>query len=140
MELKQDKPIHLRCPKCGYDFAYNANHVEERIDQLKEDISSIMAQMKDFKASNPANYFKSDWYRKAKSALSYKQADLVKAKKARKATAEEIKRQQNIIFYKLVCERIGKDEALKLMKEAEEELVYYEWDMATQTFTRFDGV
>lgn len=61
-------------------------------------------------------------------------------KKARKATAAEIKRQQDIIFYKLVRERIGKDEALKLMKEAEEELVYYEWDMATQTFTRFDGV
>lgn len=140
MELKQDKPIHLRCPKCGYDFAYNTNHVEERIDQLKQDITSIMAQMKDFKAQNPVNYSKSDWYRKAKAALSHKQASLVNAKKARKATAAEIKRQQDIIFYKLVRERIGKDEALKLMKEAEEELVYYEWDMATQTFTRFDGV
>ena len=139
MELKQDKPIHLRCPKCGYDFAYNTNHVEERIDQLKQDIASISAQMKTFKTSNPGNYFGSEWYRKAKAVLSRKQAQLVNAKKARKATAVEIKRQQNIIFYKLVCERIGKDEAIKLMKEAEEQLAYYEWDMATQTFTRFDG-
>ena len=91
MELKQDKPIHLRCPKCGYDFAYNTNHVEERIDQLKEDISSIMAQMKDFKASNPANYFKSDWYRKAKSALSHKQVALVKAKKPEKPQLQKSK-------------------------------------------------
>ena len=26
------------------------------------------------------------------------------------------------------------------IKEAEEELVYYTWDMATQTFTRFENV
>lgn len=51
----------------------------------------------------------------------------------------EIKAQQNKIFYQLVKERLGADEALKLMKEAEDQLVYYDWDMATQTFTRFDG-
>lgn len=38
MELKQKKPIHLRCPKCGYDFAYNTNHIEEEIVSITSDI------------------------------------------------------------------------------------------------------
>ena len=45
MELKKTKPIHLRCPGCGYDFAYNTNHVEEKIDTLKREITSIMSQI-----------------------------------------------------------------------------------------------
>lgn len=138
MELKQEKPIHLRCPKCGYDFSYNTNHIEEEIDRLKCEITSIKNQMKKYKNSHPDS-FRDSWYRRASAAISTKTVQLQELKKARKATAVEIKAQQNKIFYQLVKERLGADEALKLMKEAEDQLVYYDWDMATQTFTRFDG-
>lgn len=139
MELKQTKPIHLRCPKCGYDFSYNTNHIEEEIDRLKCDITSIKNQITQHKKSYPGAY-RDSWYLRANSALNSKIARLQELKKARKATSVEIKLQQNKIFYQLVKEKIGDDEALKLMKEAEEQLVYYDWDMATQTFTRFNGV
>lgn len=140
MELKQAKPIHLRRPKCGYDFSYNTNHIEERIDGLKRDITSITSQIQAFKLEHPKDFRKYEWYRKAKAVLSSKQAQLVDAKKARKSTVSEIKEQQNKIFYQLVKEKLGADEALKLMKEAENQLVYCNWDMATQTLTRFEGV
>lgn len=138
MELKQTKPIHLRCPKCGYDFSYNTNHIEEEIDRLKCEITSIKNQITQYKREYPKTY--SDvWYRKAKSALAAKNAQLQELKKARKATAVEIKLQTNIIFRQLVEQKLGKEETLKLVKEAEEQMIYYNWDMATQTFTRFEG-
>ena len=138
MELKQEKPIHLKCPKCGYDFSYNTNHIEEEIDTLKCDITSIKNQITQRKMNNPKSY-RDAWYRKANSALQYKQLQLAKLKKARKATAVEIKLQTFELFKKIVKDRYGQDEYLKMIKETEEELVYYTWDMATQTFTRFEG-
>ena len=138
MELKQTKPIHLRCPKCGYDFSYNTNHIEEEIDRLKCEITSIRNQITQHKIKYPKTYH-SAWYRKAQLALTAKNAQLQELKKARKATAVEIKLQTNIIFRQLVEQRLGKEETLKLVKEAEEQMIYYNWDMATQTFTRFEG-
>ena len=140
MELKQEKPIHLRCPKCGYDFAYNTNHIEEEIDKLKNEITSITNQITQYKTENPEEYQAQEWYKRAKKALSLKQAKISKLKKARKATATEIKLQTFSIFRALVAERIGKEETLKLLKQAEDEMIYYDYDMATQTFTRFEGV
>lgn len=138
MELKQIKPIHLRCPKCGYDFSYNTNHIEEEIDRLKCEITSIKNQIAQHKREHPKTY-RDVWYRKAQSAFTEKSAQLQELKKARKATAVEIKLQTNIIFRQLVEQKLGKEETLKLVKEAEEQMIYYNWDMATQTFTRFEG-
>lgn len=139
MNLKQTKPIHLRCPKCGYDFSYNTNHIEEEIDRLKCEITSIKNQITEHKKEHPKTY-RDAWYRKAHAAMATKNAQLQELKKARKATAVEIKLQTNIIFRQLVEQKIGKEETLKLLKDAEAQMVYYEWDMATQTFTRFEGV
>ncbi len=138
MNLKQVKPIHLCCPKCGYDFSYNTNHIEEEIDRLKCEITSIKSQITEYKKQYPKTY-RDEWYRKANAAMTAKSAQLQELKKARKATAVEIKLQTNIIFRQLVEQKLGKEETMKLTKEAEEQMVYYNWDMATQTFTRFEG-
>ena len=139
MELKQTKPIHLRCPKCGYDFSYNTNHVEAEIDRLKCEITSIKNQITQRKREHPKIY-RDEWYKRAQAALTSKNAQLQELKKARKATAVEIKLQTNIIFRQLVELKLGKDETMKLLKEAEDQMIYYDCDMATQTFTRFEGV
>ena len=73
-------------------------------------------------------------------ALKKRQARIIEAKKARKATAIEIKVQTNQIFKKLVEQKIGAEETQKLLKEAEEQLIYYNYDTACQTFTRFEKV
>lgn len=138
MELKQTKPIHLKCPKCGYDFAYNTNHIEEEIDTLKKEITSIMSEIQRYKREH-RNYNKENSYRNLQCALRSREYKLADMKKVRKATAVEIKLQTNIIFKQLVEKKLGKEATLKLLKEAEEQMIYYDWDMATQTFTRFDG-
>lgn len=137
MDLKQSKPIHLRCPKCGYDFSYNTNHVEAEIDRLKCEITSIKSQITQYKSEHPRTY-RDAWYKRAQSALAVKNAQLQEYKKARKATTAEIQRQVDKIFFQLVSEKLGKDEAVKLMREAEDQLVYYTYDMASQKFTRFE--
>lgn len=139
MELRQTKPIHLKCPKCGYDFSYHANHVEEEIDRLKMEIASIMARIEEYKREHK-NWKKDLAYRNLQVALKKRQARIVEVKKARKATAIEIKLQTNQIFKKLVEQRMGVEETQRLLKEAEDELVYYQYDSAHQTFTRFEKV
>lgn len=139
MNLKQTKPIHLRCPKCGYDFSYNTNHVEREIDRLKCEITVIKSQITQYKREHPRTY-RDAWYRRAQSAMATKTAQLQEYKRARKATAAEIKLQTNIIFRKLVEQKLGREETLKLLKEAEEQMVYYEYDTARQTFTRFENI
>lgn len=139
MELRQTKPIHLRCPKCGYDFSYNANHVEEEIDRLKMEIASIMARIEEYKREHK-KWKEELAYKNLQVALKKRQARIVEAKKARKATAIEIKLQTHQIFKKLVEQKMGVEETQKLLKEAEEQLIYYNYDTACQTFTRFEKV
>lgn len=139
MELRQRKPIHLRCPKCGYDFSYNSNHVEEEIDTLKREIASIMTRIEEYKREHKT--WKNELeYQNLQVALKKRQARIVEVKKARKATVVEIKLQTNQIFKKLVEQRMGVEETKKLLKEAEEQLIYYNYDTAHQTFTRFEKV
>lgn len=142
MELKQVKPIHLRCPKCGYDFSYNSNHIEAEIEKLKCEITLIKKQITQYKIDNPdPNVRNRDiWYRKAQAAIAAKEAQMREYKKSRKATYTEIEIQKAYIFKKLVAEKIGKDEMIKLSEEAENQMVYYVWDMSKQRFTNFNGV
>jgi len=113
--------------------------VEEEIDRLKIEISSIMARIEEYKREH--KNWKSDLaYRNLQVALKKRQARIIEAKKARKATAIEIKVQTNQIFKKLVEQKIGAEETQKRLKEAEEQLIYYNYDTACQTFTRFEKV
>lgn len=138
MDLRQVKPIHLRCPECGHDFSYNTNHVEEEIDRLRCEITAIKSQMAQYKAEHP-QWKRDVRYKRMQAAQEAKIAQLQKYKKARKATAVEINLQTGIIFRKLVEQKLGKEETLRLQKEAEEQMVYYEYDTARQNFTRFEN-
>lgn len=75
MELNQRKPIHLRCPKCGYDFAYNTNHIEEEIDSLKKDITYIMNEIQRYKREYK-NYYKENSYKNLLCSLKSRQYKL----------------------------------------------------------------
>lgn len=137
MELKKPKPVHLKCPKCSYDFSYNANHIEEQIDTLKAEITTLKSQMAQFKQNNQ-NYYKAPAYKRMQTAMQEKTAQLMQYKKARKASNIEISMQVNTIFRGLIRDRIGEEETNKLLREAEDMMQYYVYDNAKQTFTRFE--
>lgn len=52
---------------------------------------------------------------------------------------EEIKLQTFEIFKKLISEEIGKDRMIQLVQEAEEQMIYLDYDTAKQKYTRFEG-
>jgi superfamily II RNA helicase len=139
MDIKHTKPIHLKCPKCGYDFSCNSNHIEEEIDRLKTEITSIKSHMTQFKI-NYTDHYRRPAYKRMQAALNERQAQLAQYKKARKASNAEITMQINTIFRGMVRDKIGTEETNKLLKEAENQMRYYFWDNATQTYTRFEGV
>ena len=138
MNLKQKKPIHVRCPKCGHDISYNSNHIEREIERLKKEITDLMGKMQLCK-SEYKDYKNDNKYLNLKFALQRRQEKLNELKRTRKATAAEIELQKNIIFRKLIEREMGKEKVKKILQEAEDEMVYYEYDMATQKFTRFEG-
>ena len=142
MNLKQTKPIHLRCPKCKHDFAYNTNHIENEIDKLKCEISDIKAQITAFNSTNltPAEKKKNQWRKNALAALSFKNAHQQELKKPRKATAVEIKLQTFYVFKRLVAAEIGQDKMIQLVQEAEDQMVYWDYDTAKQKYTKFEGI
>lgn len=139
MDLNQIKPIHLKCPKCSYDFSYNTNDVEEKIDMLGTEIMSIKNQLTQFKQSHNKIQCDTDkWYQGCKKAMIYKQAQLAQYKKARKATAVEIRLQVFNNYRRHIRQLIGDEAEMKLIKECEEEMIYFNYDTATQTFNRFE--
>lgn len=137
MDLKQTKPIHLKCPKCGYDFACNTNRIEEDYMAAKRKAASIHAKLAELKDKNISP--KSPEYKRLVRLLEDANMQIVAIKKARSSISDEGERQKFEIFKKLVKGVIGEAKTLKLIKEAEDSLVYRDYDNAIQKNNHFDG-
>ena len=137
MDLKQTKPIHLKCPKCGHDFACNGNHIEEEYFSLKVKANSIkakMAELKDKCCTPTAEY------KRLCRLYADTNAKISAIKKVRSALSDESERQLFKVFRNLVKRELGEEVTMKLLHEAEEELCFREYDMAVQKNNRFSGV
>lgn len=137
MDLKQSKPMHLKCPKCGHDFAVNTKRIEEDYMLLKAKATKIKAELEVLNERNVSQ--KSPERKRLKALLADTNAQIVAIKKVRKALSEESEIQKYIIFYKKVKSIIGEEMTVKLMKEAEEELIFREYDLAIQKGNNFTG-
>ena len=138
MELKQPKPIHIRCPKCGYDISCNANHIVEELQAEKARHKAIDAKIAKAKA---------DGFTKA--STRYKELIVQRAeceqritalKRARQNLTENAELEKYKVFAKLVRSKYGAEVTKQMLIEAEDTLVYNDYDMAIQKSTNFDGV
>ena len=138
MDLRQTKPIHLKCPKCGHDFACNGKHIEEEYQALKVKASSIGAKMAELKSNNCSP--QSPEYKRLSHLMFDTNAKIVAIKKVRSALSDESERQLFVVFKNLIKRELGEEKTMKLLHEAEEELCFREYDMAVQKNNRFSGV
>lgn len=137
MDLKQSKPVHLRCPKCGNDFSVNSNRVEEDFQIARCKVAALKAEMERAKQKHGK---KSADYKRLYERYTDAVAQLVAIKKVRAALNKNMELQKYGIFVALVKSKIGSDETIKLLKEAEDMMVYNDYDNAVQRSNRFGGV
>lgn len=138
MDLKQKKPIHLRCPKCGHDFACNTNRIEEDYHIAKNKAANLKAKLAELNDKNISK--NAPEYKRLKRLHEDAIAQIVAIKKVRQALNREMEIQKYNIFKKLVKGIIGEQKTIELLKEAEDEMAFREYDMAIQKNNRFNGV
>lgn len=137
MDLKQTKPIHLKCPKCGHDFSCNTNKVEEDYNNAKIKAASIKAELAKMRQNNVSK--KSPEYKRLLRLQEDTILQITAIKKARQAMNREMEIQKCMIFKNLVKGEIGEKRTIELLKEAEEEMCFYDYDTAIQKNNRFNG-
>ena len=137
MDLKQSKPLHFRCPKCGYDFSANTNHIVEERQNLSRQRLLTIQKMQEFK--NVKNKNRMPEYQRLNAKLQDIDLKLQALKRLNTNLSQNAELQKYQIFNDLVKKEIGKERALELIKEAEDCLLYRDYDMAVQRHTNFDN-
>lgn len=140
MDLRQNKPIHLRCPKCGHDFSFNGNKIIQEKQSVAKEIQTLMAKMSDMVSQNGSLVKKSPEYKRLKARLEDAQLRSQALKNLNRNLSEFSELERYKIFHKKVKSVLGDEKTIQLIKESEDELVYRDYDMAIQKFTNFDGV
>ena len=138
MDLKQKKPVHLKCPKCGYDFSCNTNRIEEDYHKAKMKLASIKAKMAELKDKNCSK--QSPEYKRLIRLQADTISQITAIKKTRAALMKEMELQKYTIFKDLVKGILGKEKTISLLKEAEDEMMFWEYELAMQRHNNFDGV
>jgi len=137
MNLKQAKPVHIRCPKCNSDFAVNSNRIEEDYQMAKCKVSATKAEMLRVEQKKSKN---SPEYKRLKGLHLDAIAQLTAIKKARTAVIQNLELQKYEIFKGMVKAKIGEQETIRMLQEAEEMMIYNDYDNAVQKSTSFNGV
>ena len=138
MDLRQSKPVHLRCPKCGHDYAVNTNRIEEDYANAKTKVASLKSEIERLKAMGYTK--KSPAYKRISTLYADAQAQCAAIKKVRKALNTEMELQKYEIFKDLVKGILGNEKTIELLQEVEEEMTFREYETAVQKYNRFDGV
>lgn len=106
------------CPHCNNRIKYNRDYYDYRITQLGAEIERIKHQL-EFPNTDSL-----EWREKAKRALYAKTEQLTALKEVRKQSNWIVEEQREKIFKRLVREKIGEEEYIKLRKQSEEEIIY----------------
>ena len=139
MELRQNKPIHLRCPKCGHDFSFNGNKIVQERQAVSQEISILKAKITEIK-QRPG--FKKTWpeYKRVCAKLDDAIARITAINAAYRNMSEHSEIEKYKIFYTKVKKILGEQKTVELIREAEDELIYRDYDMAIQKHNNFNGV
>lgn len=132
---KSNKPLHLRCPKCGNDISINGNKQKQKYDKAKEQASIIKAKMMNEKK----NHGKSRYYKQLVKEYEDAQVTLLREKAKWSALADEGERQILIMFKRRMYKEIGQDKVVKILEELEEELFYHDNEFMKQDHNNFSG-
>lgn len=138
MDLKQSKPMHFKCPKCGHDFSANTNKIVEHKQELASQRTAIVKRMQQFNGIRKKKDMPE--YKRLVAKLNDVNMQLQAINQLNRNLSENAELEQYKVLKKLLKAKIGESETMKLVKEAEDCVLYRDYDTAVQRFNRFDGV
>lgn len=134
---KHNKPIHFKCPKCGYDLHFNGSALIRKKADLINEKHIIMAKMATYKANGG---IKDEYYKKLIKKNADIDTQIASIKNQISFAADEGERQMFIAFKK-ACKRKWGDEVInQMLIDLEDDFSYSDYDMAIQNHTNFDNV
>ena len=137
MDIRQNKPIHIRCPKCDYDFGINTNRIVQEQQFQKNRIKQIDKAIAEARLNN-INKKSPQWKRLTAQREDCLQ-QLTALKNVNRNLCENAELEKFRVFYKLVKQVIGDKKAVDLMMEAEDCLLYHGcYDTAIQKYNNFE--
>lgn len=131
----------LHCPKCHYEWSYDAGRIDSDIHRLGVEIFDIIQQLAEHNnLPRQEQIARTYWWKSAKKALAGKQKKLAELKSLRKMANQEIKRTIDDFFRQIVKEKIGDEEYIKLCEKADAEAEAYNISSVMRhTYTRSGG-
>lgn len=116
----------LHCPKCHHEFAYDNEHMDNKIAQLGYEIRDIICQLAEHKMlPMDKQRQRTDWWLRAKRTLAYKQKELARLKALRKANDQQINVMEYQAFKAVVKENVGEETYISWLTQANKELEAY---------------
>lgn len=135
MDSPNQKPIHLVCPKCHYEFEYDANYYDRKIAALKMEVADIIKQLEVFKAKYHPDFRTNRWRNQAVKALTIKQRQLTELKEFQRSARQIVESQRADIFIRLVKEAIPQKQYQDLWQQTDDMMRYRTYDTAIQRFS-----
>jgi phage terminase large subunit GpA-like protein len=116
----------LTCPKCKHEFAYDNGHIDGEIARLSAEVTSLVRELSEHNLLPKDEQFRrTAWWKGTKVRLAKAHEELAAAKAFRKVADQQVEKFKNDAFKHLVREKIGDEEYIKLMKQAEADCEAY---------------
>ena len=134
--MRQSKPIHMKCPKCGHDFSINGNKVIQDLQFQKNRMTQINKAFIELKNNNIGK--NAPKYKRLVQQKHDCQQQITALKSVHRNLTENAELEKYKVFYGLVKQVLGEKKTVDLVKEAAESLVYRDYDMAIQKYNNFE--
>lgn len=116
----------MTCPNCHYEFQYDNGYFDKNLERLGREIKDITLQLAKYKTlPEKERHRLSGWNHRTKVELVEKQKDYAELKNYRKLADQQVKKMEFHIFKRLVREKIGEPEYLKMIEMMEKEMEAY---------------
>lgn len=117
----------LTCPKCKHEFAYDNGYYDREIARLGSEIHEITSQLAAHKLLPwPEQKARTDWFFRAKKALSEKQKDIGDLKAIRKAADQQLKFVERQLLCEAIKEEFGEETYKRLIEKVRKEMEAYQ--------------
>lgn len=132
--------FQLTCPNCKHEFKYNRGYYDREIARLSAELTSIEAQLANYKTISQPTREQRRWRKSAIVAKNIKVKDITELKAFRKLANENLARQIDSVFNRKIKDMLGEPEYIRLREESEKIVHAYDIkDLAKTTFTSATG-